>query len=208
MDNPLIKLANKYNTDKGYKHNYINHYYKYFKKFQNEEIKLLELGISQGSSLLMWKEFFKKGTIIGVDIFEGDHYDGKVNKIKKKLDDNGIEYIVGGQADLYTAAKVMDRAAGESIGYDIIIDDASHRPRDQQLSMMLFFNLVKDGGYYVIEDLDYRCDPKESTLSVIQNYQKTGKWVSPFLSTIQNRLLTQNINSCKLHRNNKIVFFS
>lgn len=209
MDNPLLKLANKHNTDKGYKHNYIGTYYKYFKKFQDKEIKLLELGISQGSSLFMWKDFFPKGTIIGLDIFKGDHYEGKVDNIKSKLDKKGIEYIVGSQSDLRILPKVINKCKdGDSMGFDIIIDDASHRPKDQQISMMIMFSLIKDGGYYVIEDLDYPCDPKESTLSVIKNYQKTGKWASPFLTTIQNRLLTQNINSCELHRKNKIVFFS
>jgi len=202
----LEELANKHNTDKGYKHRYISTYNKYFNKFRDKEINLLELGISQGSSLLMWREFFTKARIMGLDIFEGDHYEGKVEKIKKKLHDNGIEFVVGSQTDLDVINEINERFNYKR--FDIIIDDASHRPYDQQISMIFLMPWLKDGGYYVIEDLDYKCDPKESTLSVIKNFQKTGEWQSPFLTKIQNRITSNAINEIKLHRNNKIAFIS
>lgn len=211
MIKTLAELADKHNTDKGYKHNYIPYYEKYFKKFRDKEISLLELGISQGSSLLMWKEYFTKGNIIGMDIFEGDHYEGKVNGIKNKLKENDIKFVVGSQTDLEAINKVTKKVSNKSIksiGFDIIIDDASHRPYDQQISMIFLLPWIKNGGYYVIEDLNYRCDPSESTLSVIKKFQKTGKWQSPFLTKIQNRRTGESINEIKLHRNDKIAFIS
>lgn len=205
MENTLAELANKYNTDKGYKHNYTGAYEKHFKNIRNDRIDLLEIGISQGSSLLMWKDYFPNGKIIGMDIFQGEHYDGKVDSVKNKLIDNDIEFIIGSQTDLSAINEAVSKSLSNC--FDIVIDDASHRPKDQQITMSFLLPFVKSGGYYIIEDLDYRCDPKESTLSVIKNFQKTGKWNSTFLDDIQNSIITDRLNQVKLYRDDKIVFF-
>ena len=56
--------------DKGTAHSYIEHYYEYaFKPYRNKNINLLEIGIAQGQSLRMWREYFSPDSrIIGYDI--------------------------------------------------------------------------------------------------------------------------------------------
>jgi hypothetical protein len=39
---------------------------------------------------------------------------------------------------------------------DVIIDDGSHASFDQQLTLLEFFPLLADGGWYFIEDLDWQ----------------------------------------------------
>ena len=69
--NNLKSIAESYNTDK-LEHDYIKIYEKYFESIRNENLKVLEIGIADGKSLLMWSDYFKNSTIIGIDIHKID----------------------------------------------------------------------------------------------------------------------------------------
>jgi hypothetical protein len=120
---------------------YLNHYERHFKDLSARNIKLLELGIYKGGSLLQWKDYFPHGQIVGLDL---DHVE---------IDDptERISTYQGDQRDLL----LLDRIARECApdGFDIIIDDASHIAEFTKISFWhLFDNHLKPGGYYVIED--------------------------------------------------------
>ena len=66
----------KYKCDK-YFHKYHEVYEKYFFKIKNNKLKILEIGISDGASLKVWSNYFKRSQIIGLDI-------KKINLKKKK----------------------------------------------------------------------------------------------------------------------------
>ena len=66
--NELDELASKYNSDKKPEsHNYTKIYFHYFSKIKHEKIKLLEIGVFNGASIKMWKDFFPNATIYGLD---------------------------------------------------------------------------------------------------------------------------------------------
>lgn len=120
---------------------YLNHYERHFQQFVKHHINLLELGIYRGGSLLQWRDFFRDGQIVGLDLdpVSVDDPTGRV-----------VTYQ-GDQADL----ALLDRIARERApgGFDIIIDDASHIAALTKISFWhLFDNHLKPGGYYVIED--------------------------------------------------------
>jgi hypothetical protein len=131
--------AYEYDTDK---HQfYLNHYERHFRYMVDRPIKLLELGIFRGGSLLLWRDFFQHGNIIGLDLNPVDIHDltGKISVYQ------------GDQRDL----NLLDRIATECApdGFDIIIDDASHIAESTKISFWhLFDNYLKPGGCYVIED--------------------------------------------------------
>ena len=120
---------------------YMRNYETYFGKLTQEEIKLLELGVHEGGSLLMWRDYFRKGTIVGLDF-------------KKNMDQNlpdRVKVYCGKQQDV----QLLDRLAKENApsGFDIIIDDCSHFGEYTRASFWhLFKNHLKPGGFYVIED--------------------------------------------------------
>ena len=66
-ENDLKKISLLYNSDK-VEHGYIDIYHEYFKKIKDEKLKILEIGIADGYSLLTWSDYFKNSTIIGIDI--------------------------------------------------------------------------------------------------------------------------------------------
>ena len=62
----LKKIGHLYQTDK-IDHGYLEIYENYFNKLQNKNLTILEIGIADGKSLLMWSDYFKNSKIIGID---------------------------------------------------------------------------------------------------------------------------------------------
>ena len=60
----LSLIAEFYKTD-NYEHGYTSVYEKYFDSFRDKKLKVLEIGIADGKSLLTWSNYFRNSTIIG-----------------------------------------------------------------------------------------------------------------------------------------------
>ena len=87
----LSSIAEFYKTDKK-EHGYTTVYEEYFESLRNQKLKILEIGIADGKSLLTWSDYFNNSTIIGIDIH-------KINIIEKKLDRDNIKVHQGSQSD-------------------------------------------------------------------------------------------------------------
>ena len=137
----LKKIGHLYQTDK-IDHGYLEIYENYFNKLQNKNLTILEIGIADGKSLLMWSDYFKNSKIIGIDIH-------KINLEEKKLNRKNIFIHQGSQSD----KKFIDEIIKEYSEFDIIIDDGSHLAKDVKKSFELLFPSLKENGLYVIEDI-------------------------------------------------------
>jgi hypothetical protein len=136
----LAAIAHDLDTDKK-QSGYLVHYERHLGHLRNLPIKLLELGVLKGGSLLMWQKYFDKGLIVGVD--------SATNPLK--LLPERIQFYQGSQED----SPFLDRVAQECApdGFDIIIDDAAHIGTLARASFRcLFVRHLKSGGIYVIED--------------------------------------------------------
>ena len=58
----LKSIAEIYKSDK-IEHGYIQKYESYFEKIRDEKLKILEIGIADGKSLLTWSEYFKNSFV-------------------------------------------------------------------------------------------------------------------------------------------------
>ncbi len=77
-------------------------------------MKILELGVWSGASLLIWRDYQPNATIIGIDILPAP---------TAVQDQDRIHVLQGSQDDL----SVLDQASQIAGGlFDLIIDDASH----------------------------------------------------------------------------------
>ena len=138
MRSRLLDLT-KYNTDK-IQHRYLEVYDPMFSEYLDRDINLLELGILQGGSLLLWKDYFPKAQIFGVDL----------NAPEQLNSEDRIKVFSGMQQDKNFLTSVANNVPG---GFDIVIDDASHIGDLTRTSFWhLFENHLKPGGVYVIED--------------------------------------------------------
>jgi hypothetical protein len=127
-------------TDKA-ESGYLEKYERHLGALQQSDVKLLELGIRAGGSLLMWEKFFPRGTICGIDR----------DSIPTDITSERIVMRRGDQSDTAFLTQVSRDVAPE--GFDIIIDDASHIGALSKISFNhLFNNHLKSGGLYVIED--------------------------------------------------------
>lgn len=127
--NTLTELAFMYGTDK-VEHGYIPFYEQHLPKNPK---KILEIGVKEGKSILMWKKYFPDAEIHGLDLFEEFPVP----------DYSGVKFHKGNQCDWL----LLEQLRKED--FDVIIDDGSHNSRDQ---MMTFFGLF-NGKQYYIEDL-------------------------------------------------------
>ena len=127
-------------TDKYWVHGYTKLYDKHIGHLRDKEIKLLEIGVLRGASLLLWKEAFPKAQIYGID---------KNTRIWQKfLKGQNIKVFVGRQED----TDFLKEVAKDGL-YDVIIDDGGHKPFEQQPSFEVLWDNLSSGGFYIIEDL-------------------------------------------------------
>ena len=133
--------ASNYDSDKAEHSHYLRNYEECFQPLWNKEIRLLELGIYKGGSLLLWRDYFEKGLIVGLDVqpVEIEDSTGRVRTYQGMQQDTDL----------------LDRIGRETAphGFDVIIDDCSHIGELTRISFWhLFDNHLKSGGIYVIED--------------------------------------------------------
>ena len=140
----LSRLAEYYWTDKWGQHWYTQHYQRYFASLRTTRINLLEIGVggydntkSGARSLRMWKRFFPKAQIVGIDIYD-----------KTQLSEPRIDIRVCDQTD----GAMLKRLSDEYGGFDIIIDDGSHINEHVIKTFHILFPLLRDNGIYAIED--------------------------------------------------------
>ena len=118
---------------------YFDIYDRHFSKFRNKEITILEIGVSQGGSLQMWKSYFgDQAHIYGID----------VNPLCKELEEENIKIWIGSQSD----RKFLRKIKSEIPPVDILIDDGGHTMKQQIITYEELFNHVKEEGIYLVED--------------------------------------------------------
>jgi hypothetical protein len=137
----LDKIAKYYGTDKSSEiHNYCEKYEKWFPFNRLEPLKILEIGVLNGQSLLAWREFYPNATIVGIDIDQ---------RCKDFEDiDNKIYVEIGSQID----GEFLSGISTKYGLFDLILDDGSHMQSHIIFSFNHLFDSIKSEGIYVIED--------------------------------------------------------
>jgi hypothetical protein len=124
-------------------HGYAKIYDELFTPWRLRPIRMIELGVWEGSSLRAWAEYFSDphAEIIGLD-----------NDLGRMIpvDDPRIMAI---PCDVCNSAALNALADSIEGPVDIVIDDASHQVFQQRASFDALWPLVAKGGLYVIEDL-------------------------------------------------------
>lgn len=140
----LTALATLYGTDKWNYHWYASHYQAHFTPLRLKRVTILEIGIggyadanSGGESLRMWRSFFPRGLVYGLDLYD-----------KRALQGPRLRIFQCDQADRDQLA-----AIAQDVGpLDIVIDDGSHRNTDVLATFEVLFPFLKEGGFYAVED--------------------------------------------------------
>lgn len=119
---------------------YFEIYERHFERFRNREVHVLEIGVWQGGSLRMWKEYFgPQARIHGVDI----------RPECKDLEEDRVKIYIGDQGD-----RAFLRSLKQQIPrVDILIDDGGHSMTQQIATFEELYPHVAGDGVYLCEDL-------------------------------------------------------
>jgi|SRR5579871_711584 len=111
-----------------------------FRSQTNPPVRVLEIGVSHGGSLRLWRRYFgAKSILFGIDI----------NPRCLTLDGRDGNVRIGSQADPIFLKKVV----AEMGGLDVVIDDGSHIAAHQKVSFETLYPLLGPEGTYICEDL-------------------------------------------------------
>ena len=119
---------------------YFQVYEEMFNKYVGKKITFVEVGVLQGGSLFMWREYFgKDARIIGIDLHPN----------AKELEKHGFEIYIGSQSD-----KNFWRNFYTKVGkIDILLDDGGHVNDQQIVTLSESVNNINDGGIIMTEDV-------------------------------------------------------
>jgi cephalosporin hydroxylase len=117
---------------------YINEFYWQILNPRKYSVKnVLEIGIMQGASLELWRNFFPNAEVVGVDI------NAPIRVFNR-------ERITTIKADAYNAFFVSLIA---NKFYDLIVDDGPHTFNSMVSFLTLYPPLLAPGGVMVLEDI-------------------------------------------------------
>ncbi len=169
----LDKIGLKYDADKSSRfHHYLDFYQKHLPD-QSFSGRLLEIGVMDGLSMKMWREYYPNAEIVGIDIKDMSMFhntDWQVPESVKLLTLDG------------TKAEDMKPLGN----FDIIIDDGSHYWADQQKSFeLLYYSQLNKGGIYILEDLwtshiKFYANAKLSTIDYLKALEAKGMQMTYF----------------------------
>jgi cephalosporin hydroxylase len=118
---------------------YFDIYEQHFDRFRGTSPVMLEIGVGQGGSVAMWKDYFGPGSkIVGLD----------TNPSCVEHNAEGIDIIIGSQSDISILGSVFQKYRQ----IDIILDDGSHVMSDMIKTFEVAYPRLKDGGVYMVED--------------------------------------------------------
>lgn len=172
----LCMIGKKYDTDKSSQRNNINgsrychpytlFYDGLFRDKKNEILNIAEFGILEGSSLLMWREYFKNSQIYGFEYFQ--HL---IDNFKNKFDNNRITLS---NIDVTNKNSIVNSLKQLNTMFDVIIEDTTHQFEDQIRVIENSYQYLKPGGILIIEDIfkSYNENHYITTLkSILPNFQ-------------------------------------
>jgi len=156
----LCDFMEKEHSDKSTGHNYTTVYDFLFKNIRSEKLNFLEVGLGTNNvdvdsnmgkdgtplaSMRGWRSYFPNADLHGADV------DKRI-----LIDEHRIKTHFIDQLDLDVITQFKNKfPAGYK--FDIIIDDGLHTA-EANYNLFLYLNdLLKVGGYYIIEDCNLHC---------------------------------------------------
>jgi hypothetical protein len=148
---------------------YLKHLEPLFAPFRDAPINVIEVGVHTGPSIRLWKWYFSRATIVGIDI----------NQACRSLAGGRVHIEIGSQDDPAFLTRVCGKYPPT-----IFIDDGSHLATHNIFTFEHVFPLLAPGGLYVVEDLAFHLG------AASRNWQGTPPRNAPeyFLDLARSRL--------------------
>lgn len=193
----LEQLVKKYPTDKE-SHGYLSYYQHWLQPYQFSAKKVLEIGLFNGNSQLMWQEFFPNAEIYALDNLEFKQSQEAFTQLSDQ-----IHIKAADQANREDLKNAILKFGGD---FDVIIDDGGHLMDQQQISLGYLFTYLNPNGIYIIEDLHTSFMPhaginqesSNKTYHLLKEFKEKGQFNSPHLTHKEKAYLETTISACEL----------
>ena len=186
-------------SQKSFKHKkYFDIYDSELEKYRDKNVTVVEIGVLDGGSLFLWREFFgKNARIIGIDF----------NPEAARWVDEGFEIYIGDQAD-----KKFWNTFYEKVGLvDVVIDDGGHTDLQQLITLEQAIPRIRDNGLILVEDThaslmeEFGNPSRYSFLEISKNLVNRLYSKSPF-TRIQNNQFSDYVYAIKFYES--VITFS
>jgi hypothetical protein len=151
----LCNIGGKHNTDKSpfaqnsvcckHRKGYTAVYSMILAQYDSIPFNFAEIGIEQGSSLLMWSE---KYPLANINAFE--YYDEKI-QVCNNLNLPNVKIY---KTDVSDPKTLNESFAKSNTIFDIVIDDSSHVIEHENIIIENVHKYIKQGGILIIEDIE------------------------------------------------------
>ena len=135
----LENLIDNNRTDKNTTHSYLPIYEELFRNIRDTALNILEIGIQDGGSIKLWRDYFEVAHIYGVDIDKSPTDDIK--------QDSRITLYTSNAYDKQFISSLSN------IKFDVIIDDGPHTLDSMKIFVREYSKLLNSGGILVVEDV-------------------------------------------------------
>ena len=141
----LKDLIDNTTTDKNTVHSYLDLYQPLFEKKKESAKNVLEIGICNGGSIKLWRDYFINATVYALDIME--------------LADISSEIKNDPRIKLYTSINAynddffIDHFLTNPTRFDIVLDDGPHTKESMIIFIRNFLRILTDDGILVVEDV-------------------------------------------------------
>lgn len=140
--NPLLEFAQSERCER-VMHKWVHYfdvYHRHLRYLRGHPITFIEIGVFNGGSLRMWREYFGPASrIVGVDI----------NTECVRYAEPGIEIVIGDQGDRGFLRELRERYPGAQA----VLDDGGHTMTQQVATFEELYPHLDPEGVYICEDL-------------------------------------------------------
>lgn len=139
----LKQLVDNNTTDKDTVHSYLDLYQTLLEKKKDTATHILEVGIHQGGSIKLWRDFFPHATVHGMDI--------NTTFIPPSLfhNDRVILHITNAYDDAWFHTTFL----APGLRFDMMLDDGPHTLQSMQQFIRLYSQIMKPDGILIVEDV-------------------------------------------------------
>ena len=138
----LMDIVDNERTDKNTTHSYLPLYENLLKEKKDTAQIVMEIGICNGGSIKLWRDYFQQATVYGADIM---HWDYVWEELKN---DPRIKLMTS--TDAYHPDVI---ATIKDVKFDFIIDDGPHTLDSMIVFVKEYSQLLSDKGILILEDV-------------------------------------------------------
>ena len=151
-------------------------YFYIFKLMGRWPRTLMELGVDNGGSLMLWNDLFELERIVGLDSV-------LTAKTREMLDRfSHIHFFQFDQRDKGSVYKILKQLESRKWAFDVIVDDCCHDQRAIIMNLKAFWKLLNPGGMYIVED--WRANEKNLHMMLLEEIHEMTDTGVPAMESI------------------------